>query len=260
MNVVVVANFDSMSAEVAKMVFAQIVRKPDSVLGLATGSTPLGVYSLLAEYHARGTDFSRLTTFNLDEYVGLAPDHPQSYHWYMRENFFSKVNIKPDRIFIPNGMAEDLEAECLRYDELIKQAGGIDLQLLGIGKAGHIGFNEPLSALRSRTRVKALTPTTLKQNAPFFGGENKMPRRAITMGVGTIIEARRCILLATGESKARVLAQAVEGPITSMVSASALQLHPRCTVVVDEEAAAFLQEKDYYRWIFENEPEWQEYR
>ena len=134
------------------------------------------------------------------------------------------------------------------------------MQLLGIGKAGHIGFNEPLSALRSRTRVKALTPTTLKQNAALFGGEDNMPRRAITMGVGTIIEARRCLLLATGGSKADVVAKAVEGPITSMISATALQLHPRCTVVVDEEAAGQLKEKEYYRWVFANEPEWEEYR
>jgi glucosamine-6-phosphate deaminase len=157
-------------------------------------------------------------------------------------------------------MAQDLEAECRHYEGLIHRFGGIDLQLLGIGKAGHIGFNEPLSALRSRTRVKALTPTTLKQNAQFFGGEDKMPRRAITMGVGTIIEARRCILLATGATKADVVAQAVEGPITSMVTASTLQLHPRCTVIVDEAAADKLREKEYYRWIFENEPEWQDYR
>jgi glucosamine-6-phosphate deaminase len=143
---------------------------------------------------------------------------------------------------------------------VIQRCGGIDLQLLGIGKAGHIGFNEPLSALRSRTRVKALTPTTIKQNAPMFGGEDKMPRRAITMGVGTIMEARRCLLLATGDSKAGVLAQAVEGPITSMVTATALQLHPRCTVVVDEEASAKLKEREYYRWIFDNEPEWESYR
>ena len=143
---------------------------------------------------------------------------------------------------------------------LFRSFGGVDLQLLGIGKSGHIGFNEPLSALRSRTRVKALTPTTIKQNAPLFGGEAKMPRRAITMGVGTIIEARRCVLLATGDSKAAVIAQAVEGPITSMVTASALQLHPRCTVIVDEEAGAKLKEQEYYRWIFDNEPEWESYR
>jgi glucosamine-6-phosphate deaminase len=157
-------------------------------------------------------------------------------------------------------MANDLEAECRNYEALIQRFGGVDLQLLGIGKAGHIGFNEPLSALRSRTRVKALTPTTLKQNAAFFGGEERVPRRAITMGVGTIIEARRCLLLATGASKAEVIAQAVEGPITSMVSASTLQLHPRCTVIIDEAAAAKLTEQEYYRWIFDNEPEWQEYR
>jgi glucosamine-6-phosphate deaminase len=157
-------------------------------------------------------------------------------------------------------MAGDLDAECRHYEATIQRFGGIDLQLLGIGKAGHIGFNEPLSALRSRTRVKALTPTTIKQNAIYFGGEELMPRRAITMGVGTIIEARRCLLLATGQSKAEVIAQAVEGPITSMISASAMQLHPRCTVIVDEDAAVQLKERDYYRWVFENEPDWQGYR
>jgi glucosamine-6-phosphate deaminase len=178
----------------------------------------------------------------------------------MERHLFNQVNIDPRNTHLPNGMAGDLEAECRHYEGLIQRFGGIDLQLVGIGKAGHIGFNEPLSALRSRTRVKALTPTTIKQNASLFGGEGNMPRRAITMGVGTIIEARRCILLATGDSKAAVVAKAVEGPITSMVTASALQLHPRCTVVVDEEAAAELTEKDYYRWIFANEPEWQDYR
>jgi len=157
-------------------------------------------------------------------------------------------------------VAEDLDRECELYEKAILRFGGIDLQLLGIGKAGHIGFNEPLSALRSRTRVKALTPVTLAQNAAQFGGEKKMPRRAITMGVGTILESRRCILLATGADKADILARAIEGPLTGMVSATALQLHPRCTVVVDEAAAAKLTEVDYYRWIFENEPEWREYR
>jgi glucosamine-6-phosphate deaminase len=173
---------------------------------------------------------------------------------------FRHVNIDARNTHLPNGMAGDLDQECRRYEALIQRFGGIDLQLVGIGKAGHIGFNEPLSALRSRTRVKALTPTTLKQNAPMFGGEERVPRRAITMGVGTIIEARRCLLLATGNTKAAVVAKAVEGPITSMVTASALQLHPRCTVVVDEEAASDLTEKDYYRWIFANEPEWQDYQ
>jgi glucosamine-6-phosphate deaminase len=178
----------------------------------------------------------------------------------MDTHLFSKVNLDHRNTHLPNGLAPNLDEECRNYEAMIKRFGGIDLQLLGIGKAGHIGFNEPLSALRSRTRVKALTPTTIKQNGPIFGSEDAVPRRAITMGVGTIIEARRCILFATGESKAEVLAQAVEGPITSMVTASTLQLHARCTVVVDEEAAAGLKEKEYYRWIFENEPEWQDYR
>src|SRR6185369_10332788 len=205
-------------------------------------------------------DFSLCSTFNLDEYVGLFPTDQNSYRHYMEHHLFRHVNIDVRNTHLPNGMADNLDEECRHYERLIQRFGGIDLQLLGIGKAGHIGFNEPLSALRSRTRVKALTPTTMAQNSALFGGEDKMPRRAITMGVGTIIEARRCVLLATGSSKAAVLAQAVEGPITSMVTASALQLHPRCTVVVDEEAAGKLKEQDYYRWIFENEPEWESYR
>lgn len=240
MNVVVVANFDSMSAEVAKTVFAQIVRKPDSVLGLATGSTPLGVYSLLVEYHARGTDFSRLTTFNLDEYVGLAPDHPQSYHWYMRENFFSKVNIKPDRIFIPNGMAEDLEAECLRYDELIKQAGGIDLQLLGIGSNGHIGFNEPGTEFGTTTHIVDLAESTIRDNARFFESIDQVPTRALSMGIKSIMQAKEVILMASGGSKADAVCAAVKGPVTTAVPASVLQLHPCVTFVVDQAAASRL--------------------
>jgi glucosamine-6-phosphate deaminase len=178
----------------------------------------------------------------------------------MDHHLFRHVNVDARNTHLPNGLADDLEAECRRYEAMIQRFGGIDLQLLGIGKAGHIGFNEPLSALRSRTRVKALTPTTLKQNAAFFGGDERVPRRAITMGVGTILECRRCLLLATGESKAEVIAKAVEGPITSMISATTLQLHARCTVVVDEAAASRLAEKDYYRWIFANEPEWEEFR
>jgi glucosamine-6-phosphate deaminase len=219
------------------------------------------VYHRLVRLHEQEKlDFSLCSTFNLDEYVGLFPSNPNSYRHYMDHHLFSHVNVDLRNTHLPNGLATDLDAECRRYEALIQRFGGIDLQLLGIGKAGHIGFNEPLSALRSRTRVKALTPTTLKQNAAAFGGEDKMPRRAITMGVGTILECRRCILLATGESKAEVIAQAVEGPITSMISATSLQLHGRCTVVVDEEAASLLKEKDYYRWIFANEPEWEDYR
>ncbi len=261
MEVIIQPNAEAAAALVARIVARELRANPHLVLGLATGKTMERVYRHLVRMHQEsGLDFSLCRTFNLDEYVGLFPSDPNSYRHYMEHHLFRHVNLDGRNAHLPNGLAPDLEAECRHYEATIQRTGGIDLQLLGIGKAGHIGFNEPLSALRSRTRVKALTPTTLKQNAPMFGGEEHVPRRAITMGVGTIIEARRCLLLATGDSKAAVVAQAVEGPITSMVTASALQLHARCTVIVDEDAAARLQEKEYYRWIFDNEPEWEEYR
>lgn len=254
------------TAELAASLAARIVARelrsnPHLVLGLATGRTMERVYSCLVRMHKQEKlDFSLCRTFNLDEYVGLLPADPNSYRHYMERHLFNHVNVDPRNTYLPNGMAEDLPEECSRYEALINRFNKIDLQLLGIGKAGHIGFNEPLSALRSRTRVKALTPTTIQQNAVSFGGEQNVPRRAITMGVGTILESRWCLLLATGESKAEVIAKAVEGPITSMISATALQWHPRCTVIVDEEAASHLKEKDYYRWIFTNEPEWEQYQ
>ena len=261
MEVIIQPNKDSAAALVARVIAHELRANPHLVLGLATGNTMESVYRQLVRMHQQEKlDFSLCSTFNLDEYVGLFPSDPNSYRHYMDNHLFRHVNVDIRNTHLPNGLATDLDSECRRYEALIQRFGGIDLQLLGIGKAGHIGFNEPLSALRSRTRVKALTPTTLKQNAAAFGGEDKMPRRAITMGVGTILECRRCILLATGESKAEVIAKAVEGPITSMISATTLQLHARCTVVVDEEAAGQLKEKDYYRWIFANEPEWEEYR
>jgi glucosamine-6-phosphate deaminase len=252
-------------AEAAARLVSRIIGKelranPHLVLGLATGSTMERVYRHLVRMHKEeNLDFSLCSTFNLDEYVGLFPADPNSYRYYMNHRLFRHVNIDMRNTHLPNGMAENLDQECRNYEGLIQRFGGIDIQLLGIGRDGHIGFNEPGSALQSRTRVKALTPTTIKQNSPFFGGEDQMPRRAITMGVGTIIGARRCILLATGKEKAGVIAKAVEGPISSMVTASALQLHPHCTVIVDEEAASALHEREYYHWIFENEPDWQEY-
>jgi glucosamine-6-phosphate deaminase len=261
MEVIIQQNKEAAAALVARIIAHDLRANPHLVLGLATGATMERVYrQLVASHREQHLDFSLCSTFNLDEYVGLFPSDPNSYRHYMDHHLFRNVNIDARNTHLPNGMADDLDAECRRYEAMIQRFGGIDVQLVGIGKAGHIGFNEPLSALRSRTRVKALTPTTIKQNAPLFRGEDNVPRRAITMGVGTIIEARRCLLLATGDSKAAMVAKAVEGPITSMVTASALQLHPRCTVVVDEEAAAQLTEKDYYRWIFANEPEWQDYR
>jgi glucosamine-6-phosphate deaminase len=259
--VIIQSTKDAAALLVARVIAHEIRANPHLVLGLATGKTMECVYRHLVRMHQQDKlDFSLCSTFNLDEYVGLFPSDPNSYRHYMEEHLFRRVNIDPRNTHLPNGLATNLDEECRRYEALIQRFGGIDLQLLGIGKAGHIGFNEPLSALRSRTRVKALTPTTLKQNAAAFGGEEHMPRRAITMGVGTILECRRCILLATGDSKAEVIAKAVEGPITSMISATTLQLHPRCTVVVDGEAGGLLKEKEYYEWIFANEPEWEEYR
>ena len=245
----------------AALVAGRLRKKPDLVLGCATGRTMEGVYEELVRLHTEeGLDFSKCQTFNLDEYVGLAPEDERSYHAYMREYLFDRVNIDLINTYLPDGTAPDLEAEARRYEHAIRQAEGIDLQLLGLGETGHIGFNEPLSSLMSRTREKALTPTTREQNAEFFGGAEHVPKRALTMGVGTILEAGEIIMVVTGESKAAILAQATEGPVTAMISATALQLHPNCKVIVDEVAAVHLQGQDYYRWVFEHEPEWQAYR
>lgn len=246
---------------VARFIARELRANPHLVLGLATGRTMESVYARLVRLsREEHLDFSLCTTFNLDEYVGLPPSDRRSYRHYMNHHFLLQVNIDLRNTHLPDGLVQDLDAECDRYERTIRRCNGIDLQLLGIGRDGHMGFNEPLSALQSRTRVKALAPLTLEQNRQFFPEPSEMPRRAITMGVGTILESRRCLLLATGAEKAAIIARAVEGPITSMISATALQLHPRCTVVVDEEAAAQLQGADYYRWIFANEPEWEEFR
>ncbi|HCE46819.1 MAG TPA: glucosamine-6-phosphate deaminase [Lentisphaeria bacterium] len=246
---------------VAKLIINAVREKPSLVLGLATGNTMEPLYAKIAEIHKREkVDFSLCRTFNLDEYVGLKAEHRNSYRHYMNEHFFNKINIDLRNTHLPSGTAKDLDRECEKYEQKMKECGGIDFQLLGIGKSGHIGFNEPLSAFFSRTRVKALTPTTIAQNSPLFDRPEDMPKRAITMGVGTILEAKRIVTLVVGSSKAEILAKAVEGPVTSMVSASALQLHSKCVVIADEKAAANLQGRDYYRWIFNNEPEWDEFR
>jgi len=247
---------------VARLVLERVRAKPELVLGCATGRTMEAVYDELVAGHRAGVaDLGRLRTFNLDEYVGLAPGDPHSYHHYMRERLFDRVGLPPERSRLPNGAATDLAAEARAYEAAIAAAGGIDLQLLGLGETGHIGFNEPLSALMSRTREKALTPTTRAQNAAMFGGDpDAVPRRALTMGVGTILEAREVLLVVTGAGKAEVLARATEGPITARISATALQLHPNCKVVVDEAAAGALEGTAYYRFAYEHEPEWAPYR
>ena len=245
----------------ARLVADRLRAKPDLVLGCATGRTMEQIYAELVRAHREGgLSFAGCRTFNLDEYVGLAPDDPRSYHAYMKTHLFGQVDVDPRNTSLPDGTASDLGAEARRYEAQIAASGGIDLQLLGLGATGHIGFNEPLSSLRSRTREKALTPTTRQQNAAFFGGPERVPERALTMGVGTILDALEVVLVVTGGAKADVLARATEGPITAMVSATALQLHPNCKVIVDEAAAEGLQGRDYYRWLFENEPEWEVYR
>ena len=258
MEIIIKPSASEAQQEAAKVLRRQIQRKPDSVLGLATGSTPIPVYEALVKMRERGElDFSRIVTFNLDEYVGLTPDHPCSYREFMRQHLFGKVNIKPENVHFPDGLAKDGPAHCAEYEAAIARAGGIDLQLLGIGRDGHIGFNEPSSSLASRTRIKTLTPQTVKDNAKCFGSPDKVPRHVITMGVGTIMDARHCLLLATGEAKADVVARMAEGPLTADVPASILQMHPACTLVVDEPAAVKLKRHEYYRWVYDNKPQWQ---
>ena len=260
MEIVIQPTADSASIVAAHIVAQLVRRKPDAVLGLATGSTPLRMYAELIRMHRDdGLDFSRVTTFNLDEYAGLAPEHPQSYHAFMREHFFRQVNVARHRIHIPDGLAADIPAECAAYESAICAAGGIDLQVLGIGSDGHIGFNEPSSSLASRTRIKTLTERTRRDNARFFGSPEEVPLHVVTMGVGTIMDARQVLLLAFGEGKAKAIADAVEGPITAMNPASILQMHPVAKCLMDEAAAAKLSRVEYYRWVYEHKPEWQRF-
>jgi glucosamine-6-phosphate deaminase len=259
MEIVIQPTAADASAIAARMIAKLVRSKPGCVLGLATGSTPIATYNELIRLHREeGVDFSRVTTFNLDEYVGLPPAHPQSYHAFMHEHLFRHINVAPERIHIPNGMAKDVPGECAQYEERIRAAGGIDLQLLGIGSDGHIGFNEPTSSLASRTRIKTLTERTREDNARFFGGDlSQVPMHCITMGVGTIMECSQVLLLAFGARKEQAVADAVEGPITSMNPASILQMHPTAKVLMDEPAAGALRKREYYKYVWENKPAWQ---
>lgn len=243
------------ASQIAARIIARLLReKPNAVLGLATGSTPLLLYHELIRMKL---DWSRVTTFNLDEYVGLPPDHPQSYHHFMHTHLFRHINIPRNQVHIPDGMAKDIPSFCKHYEDQIAAAGGIDLQVLGIGTDGHIGFNEPSSSLASRTRIKTLTDQTRRDNARFFGSLEEVPYHVITMGIGTIMEARQIVLLAFGKHKARAIAEAVEGPITAMNPASVLQMHPVVKVCLDEAAASELKRADYYRWVYDHKPAWQ---
>jgi glucosamine-6-phosphate deaminase len=229
-----------MSAAAAEIVAAKLRAKPEAVLLLPTGTTPLGMYERLVELHAEeGLSFARATFFNLDEYLGLTPDHPASYHVYMEENFYECVDADPARVHVPDGSAPDPEAECERYEAAIREAGGVDLCVLGIGRNGHIGFNEPGAPFNSRTRVVRLAESTRRVNAADFEG-NRAPERAITVGMQTICEARAALLLASGANKARAVAAAVEGEVSEAVPASMLRRHPNTSFLIDAEAAAAL--------------------
>jgi len=244
MEIIVQPDARTAARKVAELIGQSLAAQPGLVLGLASGRTMEPVYEELIRMHRQdGLDFSRCRTFNLDEYIGLAADDPRSFHYFMRRHFFDHVNIVSSHAHLPDGMASDLEAECRHYEKLIAANGGIAFQLLGIGLNGHIGFNEPESPLDSRTRVQELSPLTRAQNASSFPSLEEVPQQAITMGIGTILEARRCVLLATGLGKAKIVAKAIEGPLTTTVAATALQLHPNCTVVLDEAAASALKNK-----------------
>jgi glucosamine-6-phosphate deaminase len=241
MLVIVKETHEAMSTEAARIVADRLRKKPNLVLGLATGSTPLGLYKELIRLHnEEGLDFSKVTTFNLDEYVGLPPEHDQSYHYFMRENFFKHINLDPRFIHIPQGMAKDIDAFCDWYEQRILDRGGIDIQVLGIGANGHIAFNEPGSSLGSRTRIKTLTGTTRQDNARFFKNMDEVPKYAITMGVGTIMDAKELLLLAVKSGKAEAIRSAVEGPVTAMCPASIIQMHRNAFVLLDRDAASQL--------------------
>lgn len=254
MEIIIQSDPAAVSAVAARLFQHQLAERPASVFGLATGSTPLGLYR---ELIAAQADFSQATTFNLDEYVGLGPEQPQSYAHFMRVNLFDHLAHPPAVTHLPNGLDPDVRRHCTAYEAAIQAAGGIDLQLLGLGANGHIGFNEPSSSLASRTRLKTLTPKTIEDNARFFDSAERVPRHVITMGIGTIMEARHCLVLAIGEAKAQAVAAMAEGPITASCPASVLQMHPHCTLLIDEAAADALQRVDYYRWVYDNKPAWQ---
>jgi glucosamine-6-phosphate deaminase len=254
--VVIVPSPADAGALVADEIAALIARRPDAVLGLATGSTPEPVYAALRP-RLEGVDVSQVRGFALDEYVGIDPEHPESYRSVITRQVVEPLGLDPARIQTPNGALASIQHAGEDYERAIAAAGGIDLQILGIGTSGHIGFNEPGSSFASRTRVKTLIAQTRRDNARFFDSVDDVPMHCITQGLGTILDARHLFLLAFGRGKAHAVAGAVEGPVTSSLPGSAIQLHEHVTVVVDEEAAAELAHADYYRYAFANKPAWQ---
>lgn len=257
MEVVILGGSRQIGRLAADAVEKLVRRKPDAVLGLATGSSPLPVYDELASRHQQGLDFSMASGFALDEYVGLPAGHPESYREVIRREFTSRVNIPPENVQGPDGTADDIPAACDSYEDAIAAAGGVDLQLLGVGTDGHIGFNEPGSSFASRTRIKSLIEQTRRDNARFFDRLADVPHHVLTQGLGTIMAARHVVLLATGAQKARAVRDFVEGPVAAICPASILQFHPHATILLDEAAASGLKLADFYRHTYENKPGWQ---
>jgi len=243
----------------ADVVAQVLASKPDAVIGLATGSSPVGIYDDLARRIREGElSLKECTAFLLDEYVGLPEGHPESYRSVIERDFVSKVDIPNDKVHSLNGRAADIPAECAAYEQAMQDAGGVDLQILGIGTDGHIAFNEPGSSLTSRTRIKTLLPQTRRDNARFFGDDlDAVPQQCLTQGVGTVLEARHLLLIANGAGKAHAIRDALEGPVTAMCTGSVVQLHPHVTVIVDEDAASLLRLTDYYREAWAAKPSWQ---
>ena len=230
-------NYDSMSRKAAIVIASQIITKPDSVLGLATGSTPVGTYRYLTEFSRKSDlDWSRITTFNLDEYQGVSPENPHSYHYFMKANLFDQINIQKSNTYLPDGMDPDAHRACERYDTMIRESGGMDLQLLGLGRNGHIGFNEPGGCFAKDTHCVNLSRSTIDANTRFFDSRDDVPKRAYTMGINTIMSAKKIILLVSGKEKADILQKVVCGPVTPEVPASILQMHGDVTVIADKEA------------------------
>lgn len=244
MHIYKVKDYKELSRKAANIVSAQIILKPDSVLGLATGSTPIGIYKQLIEwYKKKDLDFNDVKSVNLDEYKGLSPENKQSYHYFMNENLFRHVNIKPENTNLPDGMADDALSECNRFNKVIEQLGGIDLQILGLGHNGHIGFNEPGDTFVKGTHCVALTKSTLEANARLFEAGETVPEYAFTMGIKTIMLAKKILLVVSGSDKAKILSEVLTGPITPQVPASILQMHTDFTVIADSQAAELIDEK-----------------
>ncbi len=242
MNIVITNTYEEMSKKAANIIVSQVTLKPECVLGLATGSTPIKTYEhIRRKYEKNEVDFEKTVTFNLDEYIGLGKGDSQSYRCFMDQHLFNHINIKEDNIYIPNGLAQDIPSECINYEEEIKKHGGIDLQLLGIGRNGHIGFNEPNVSFEARTHKVSLDADTIKANARFFDSADAVPTEAISMGIKTIMMSKKILLLASGKNKAEAINALVNGPITPKLPASILQLHQDVTLILDEGAASLLE-------------------